>query len=101
MAGVRPRGADPRTERGPSYADDLLLIRAAIAGQGIALVRDVYAADEIAAGRLTLALDRPWPTAFAYYAVTAPDAVSRAPVRAFLDWLKAEAEREPRPGGSA
>lgn len=61
-------------------------IRAAIAGQGIALVRDVYAADELASGRLALVLDRPWPTAFAYYPVTAPDVMSCPPVRTSLDW---------------
>ncbi|MGO4834218.1 LysR substrate-binding domain-containing protein, partial [Rhizobiaceae sp. 2RAB30] len=59
---------DVRAERGPSFDDDFLLIRAAEAGQGLALVRDVYATEEIASGRLVLALDRPWPTAFAYYA---------------------------------
>lgn len=32
----------------------------------IALLRDVYAADEIVAGRLTLALDRLWSVGLAY-----------------------------------
>jgi LysR family glycine cleavage system transcriptional activator len=82
---------DPRAERGPAFTDDLLLLRAAIAGQGIALVRDVYAAEELASGRLALALDRPWPTDFAYYAVVLPDAAKRQPARAFIDWLKEEA----------
>lgn len=90
---------DPRAARGPCYADDLLLLRAAVAGQGIALLRDVYVADEIASGRLALVLDRPWPTEFAYYAVTLPDAAKRPPVRAFLDWLKEEARREHLPAG--
>ena len=85
---------DARAQRGPSFNDDFLLIRAAVAGQGIALVRDVYAAEEIAAGRLVLALHRPWPTDFAYYAVTVPNAAERHPVRVFLEWLKQEARRE-------
>lgn len=85
---------DPRAERGPSFDDDFLLIRAAVAGQGLALVRDVYAADEIASGRLALALDRPWPTDFAYYAVTQPDGDKRQVVRTFIDWLKHEAGRD-------
>ncbi len=82
---------DPRAERGPSFDDDFLLIRAAEAGQGLALVRDIYARQEIAAGRLALALDQPWPTAFAYYVVTLPDAAGRQPLAAFIDWLKREA----------
>ncbi|WP_273727746.1 transcriptional regulator GcvA [Brucella gallinifaecis] len=81
---------DPRAERGPSFEDDYMLVRAAIAGQGLALVRDVYAAEEIASGRLALALDRPWPAEFAYYAVTLPDAARRQPVRDFIHWLKEE-----------
>lgn len=85
---------DPRADRGPSFDDDFLLIRAAIAGQGLALVRDVYAAEEIASGRLLLALDRPWPTNFAYYAVTHPDGGERQPVRSFIDWLKHEAAQD-------
>lgn len=85
---------DPRAERGVSFEDDFLLLRAAIAGQGLALVRDVYAVDDIAAGRLALALDLPWPTDFAYYAVTMPNAAKRDLVRAFIDWLKDEAARE-------
>jgi LysR family glycine cleavage system transcriptional activator len=82
---------DPRIERGPSFDDDFLLIRAAEAGQGLALVRDVYAREEIAAGRLALVLDRSWPTDFAYYVVTRPEAASRAPLAEFIDWLKSEA----------
>lgn len=85
---------DARAERGPVFEEDFLLVRAAIAGQGIALVRDVYVAEEIANGRLALALDRPWPTEFAYYALTSPEAAKRQPVRAFIDWLKEEVEAD-------
>lgn len=81
---------DPRAERGPAFTDAVLLLRAAVAGQGIAMVRDVYAADEIACGRLELALDRPWPTEFAYYAVSLPEIATRQHVRDFIDWLKEE-----------
>jgi LysR family glycine cleavage system transcriptional activator len=77
--------------RGASFGDDFLLIRAAEAGQGIALIRDIHARDEIARGRLALALDRPWPTRFAYYAVTLPSASRRRELRAFVDWILEEA----------
>ncbi|MNV99934.1 Glycine cleavage system transcriptional activator [compost metagenome] len=68
-----------------------MLIRAAEAGQGLALVPEAYAQDEIAAGRLVQVLDKPWPARFAYYTVTRPDAADRPEVRAFLDWIGVEA----------
>jgi LysR family transcriptional regulator, glycine cleavage system transcriptional activator len=80
---------DERLERGPAFDDDLLLIRAAVAGQGIALVRDIHAAEELANGRLQVVIDRPWPQAFAYYAVTRADGESNAAVPAFTAWLRA------------
>lgn len=83
---------DPRIERGAAFDDDVLLIRAAEAGQGIALVRDVYVQAEVAGGRLSVALDRPWPAAFAYYAVTLPGADEKPAVASFLGWLQREAQ---------
>ncbi|MGU3575625.1 transcriptional regulator GcvA [Brucellaceae bacterium C25G] len=85
---------DQRAERGAAFEDDYLLIRAAIAGQGIALVRDVYASEEIKNGHLVLALDQPWPTKFAYYALTLPSASKKQNVQDFVDWLKIEAEQK-------
>lgn len=72
-----------RAARGPAFADDLLLVRAAEAGQGIALVREIHARAEIASGRLAVALERPWPSRFAYYAVSLPGAAQRAPLSLF------------------
>lgn len=79
--------ADARAERGNAFEDDFLLIRAAESGQGLALVPQQYAQQEIAAGRLAQVLDKPWPARFAYYAVTVPGAAERPEVRAFLDWI--------------
>lgn len=83
---------DPRSERGTAFEDDYLLIRAAVAGQGLALVPQEYAREEIAAGRLVQVLDKPWPARFAYYLVTLPGAMQRPEVQAFSDWIKAEAQ---------
>jgi len=80
---------DDRLERGPAFDDDLLLIRAAVAGQGIALVRDIHAAEELAKGHLQVVIDQPWPQAFAYYAVTRADADGNPALPAFLAWLRA------------
>ncbi|WP_447916539.1 LysR substrate-binding domain-containing protein [Delftia acidovorans] len=88
---------DMRAERGSAFDDDFLLIRAAEAGQGLALVPQAYAQEEIAAGRLIQVLDKPWPARFAYYAVTRPGAADRPEVRAFLDWIRDEAGKKLSP----
>ncbi|WP_448677885.1 LysR substrate-binding domain-containing protein [Delftia acidovorans] len=88
---------DMRAERGSAFDDDFLLIRAAEAGQGLALVPQAYAQEEIAAGRLIQVLDKPWPARFAYYAVTRPGAADRPEVRAFLDWIREEAGKNLSP----
>lgn len=86
---------DARASAGTAFEDDFLLIRAAEAGQGLALVPQAYAREEIAAGRLVQIVDKPWPARFAYYAVTRPGAMDRPEVRAFVDWVMQEAGAEP------
>ncbi|MDN7491680.1 transcriptional regulator [Burkholderia sp. AU31652] len=81
---------EPRAARGSAFEDDFLLIRAAEAGQGLALVPEQYARAEIAEGRLEQVLDLPWPARFAYYAVTRPGATQRPEVQAFMDWIVEE-----------
>ncbi|MEQ4617307.1 MAG: transcriptional regulator GcvA [Corticimicrobacter sp.] len=83
---------DPRAERGTAFEDDYLLIRAAAAGQGLALVPQEYAREEIADGRLVQVLDKPWPARFAYYLVTLAGAMQRPEVQAFADWIREEAQ---------
>lgn len=82
---------DPRSRQGSAFDDDLLLVRAAVAGQGIALVSDLHVEQELLEGRLVTVLQRPWPTHFAYYAVCTPAAAARAEVAAFLAWLQVQA----------
>ncbi|MEX0144406.1 LysR family transcriptional regulator [Massilia sp. LMS1-1-1.1] len=91
--GAPDGSADPaRALRGSAFEDDFLLIRAAEAGQGLALVPQLYAQEEIAAGRLVQVLDLPWPARFAYYLVTRPDAATRPAVQAFMAWIREEAQ---------
>ncbi len=85
---------DKRAQRGTSLSDESLLVKAAIAGQGIALVRDIYVRDEIAAGRLVRALDLPWPTQFAYYVVCSSQRKDEWRIAAFRDWVKKEMAKE-------
>lgn len=83
--------ASPSAAKGPSYADDALLVQGAIAGQGLAIVRDVYAAGALAAGRIILAIDAPVRTPAGYFVVTRPNRVSVPKIAAFRQWIMQEA----------
>jgi len=83
--------ASQSAAKGPSYADDALLIQGAIAGQGLAIVRDVYAANALADGRIMLAIDAPVRTPAGYFVVTRPDRISVPKIAAFRQWIMREA----------
>jgi LysR family transcriptional regulator, glycine cleavage system transcriptional activator len=91
--GALPERAAKDASRGTRFADSVLLMPAAVAGQGLALLRDTYAMDEIAGGRLEVAFDAPWPAQFAYYVVTARGDLPPR-VQAFRQWLLSEAAAE-------
>lgn len=80
----------PERLKGPAFSDGTLIVRAAVAGQGLGLVREFYAAEELAAGRLIRALDVSWPSRFGYYLVATAEALQRPAVRAFRNWLVEE-----------
>jgi LysR family glycine cleavage system transcriptional activator len=82
--------AAPDRLAGPAFSDGTLIVRAAVAGQGLGLVREFYAAEELAAGRLIRALDVTWPSRFGYYLVATAEALQRPVVRAFRNWLVEE-----------
>lgn len=86
--GVKPT---PNTTKGPSYADDALLIQAVIAGQGLAIVRDVYAARDLEAGSIMLAIDARIPTKTGYFLVVQPDRMAVPKIAAFRRWIMGEA----------
>jgi LysR family glycine cleavage system transcriptional activator len=80
----------PERLKGPAFSDGTLIVRAAVAGQGLGLVREFYAAEELAGGRLVRALDVTWPSRFGYYLVATAEALQRPAVRAFRNWLVEE-----------
>ena len=84
--------ADPTAARSVTFDGPQLALEAAIAGQGVVLAYSTIAAADIAAGRLVRLFSLSLPDLFAYYIVTAPGALERAKVKAFRDWLRAEAD---------
>lgn len=81
---------DSRSRRGPSFDEELLLLRAAASGQGIALVQAQHAEEGLRDGSLVVAVDRPWPSRFAYYLVARKEQLKRPQVRAFMDWIEGQ-----------
>ena len=71
-------------------------VRAAIAGQGVALARSVLAADEIASGRLVRPFDVDVPAEYAYYLAYPEKSADQSNVMAFREWILEEA----RAGGN-
>jgi LysR family glycine cleavage system transcriptional activator len=86
--------AAPNCRKGPAFSDNHLIVRAAVAGQGLALVRDIYAEDDLRAKKLVKPLTVNWPAQFAYYVVATSEALQKPAVRRFRDWLIGEARQK-------
>jgi LysR family glycine cleavage system transcriptional activator len=80
--------------RGPRFSMESMAVQSALEGQGIALVGDILAADDLAAGRLIRPFDTNFstPLTFSYYLLTAKDTSEKPKVSAFRNWLLEEAE---------
>lgn len=86
--GVKP----PGSEQGLRINSSAAVVQAALNGQGVALARRAFVADELRAGRLLRLLPEVhWPIRWAYYVVAADEPELREPVRLFVEWLAAEA----------
>lgn len=86
-AGVE--GVNP--DKGPRYNFSNLVLQAAIAGEGIALGRSAIAHDALEQGLLVKPFDFSIPSDFAYWIVCPKQRADRPKIRAFSDWLLAEA----------
>jgi len=82
------------SKRGPVFNSSDHALQAAIQGEGIVLGSSVLADDDIAAGRLVRPFALSLPIDLAYYVVAPPKALQKPKVKAFRDWLMAEAARE-------
>ena len=67
-----------------------MLLEAARAGAGLALLPDLFVAADLASGRL-VAPAPAWATGAVYAAVASPSALARPVVAAFVDWLDEQA----------
>ena len=75
---------------GPSFDDQMLLLRAAAAGQGVALVTEALARPELASGLLARALDLPLSQELRLLAGLPTRAAEQPKIAAFRDWVLAE-----------
>ena len=82
---------DVDPHRGPTFLSSDHAIQAAVRGEGVVLGRSALVADELAAGRLVRPFELSLPAGFAYYVVCPQRALRRPCVKAFRDWLVAEA----------
>ena len=76
---------DPR--RGPIIDDSTVILHAAAEGQGVALGRSSLVAEDLASGRLVKPFDVTVLSDLAYHLVYLPDALERAKVKTFRDFL--------------
>ncbi|MBJ7313348.1 transcriptional regulator GcvA [Rugamonas sp. CCM 8940] len=75
---------------GVMFEDLSMLIRSAVDGDGVALVRRVVAMQELASGQLLRLFELAVPCAEQYYFVSPPTAAHKPQVQAFRAWLLAE-----------
>ncbi|MFQ5634781.1 MAG: transcriptional regulator GcvA [Gammaproteobacteria bacterium] len=80
-------GVDGAAAESRHFADDIMLLQAAIAGQGITLARAVIAQDEIDAGRLVRPFEASILSAFQYHFVCSPERLGEPHIQALHAWL--------------
>src|SRR5438105_392537 len=80
----------PEPSGGVRFQDMSFVIRAALDGEGIGLVRHVVAEQEIAQGGLLRLFDVAVKSDNHYYLACPPGALQKPQVQAFLDWLRQE-----------
>ncbi len=84
-------GLDMAEPQGGLLFEDLsMLIRSAVDGDGVALVRHVAASQEIASGELVRLFDITLQSARDYYFVCPPGSLVKPQVQAFRSWLQEE-----------
>eukprot|EP00257_Ricinus_communis_P024088 XP_015584233.1 uncharacterized protein LOC8266136 [Ricinus communis] len=88
--------ATGRAARGSSFSDDSLMIKAAVASQGLALVRDIYAEEAISSGLVRIPIAASLGTPLSYYFVTRMQDAQKSRIQAFRNWLLGEIASRPK-----
>jgi len=78
--------------QGSRYEHFSILISAACAGLGIALIPQFLIFNELARKELTIAFDYPLQSRGAYYLVTPEDNISNSALQSFKEWILTEAD---------
>jgi LysR family glycine cleavage system transcriptional activator len=87
---VGAKGVNPR--RGIVCGDRNSLLQAALAGQGMAIASEVFAATELAAGRLVKVFEQEVTSEYAIYAVCLPRRLNDPMVAGVMEWLEKESK---------
>lgn len=87
------KGVNPR--RGVICGDRNSMLQAALEGQGVAIASNVFAANELAAGRLVQVFGNAITSPFAIYAVCLPRRLNDPLISGTMDWLSREAVSSP------
>jgi LysR family glycine cleavage system transcriptional activator len=83
--------APARSLSGPQFSEMSLAIDAAVAGQGVALVRSALAERDVREGRLVRPIPHEVPALFAYWIVCPRSVAGTQKIVRFRDWLLAQA----------
>ncbi|MEP3747150.1 MAG: transcriptional regulator GcvA [Nitratireductor sp.] len=80
--------------RGPAFEDSGVLLYAALAGQGAALIPSAMAQRELERGALVRLVGLPQTSPFTYHLVYLESSAERPKIRAFRDWVYRAADDE-------
>ena len=83
-------------DQGPRFPNSNMALQAAIAGQGVALVRSAHVDGGLGTAGLVRMFDVHCPAASAYYLVCPEGTQARPRIAAFRDWIQTEASRSQR-----
>jgi len=93
---TRAGGNQAPSDWGLKINSTAAVINAAVAAQGVALVRKALVAQELESGRLVHLLpEHRWPVKWAYYVAASPKMLRRYEVGAFHDWLVSKGSVRP------
>lgn len=75
----------------PSFSHTYLTLEAAAGGQGVALAAEPFIEEDLRCGRLVRLFPQRVPGPYRFHLLRLPEAEARPAVKAFCDWIKAEA----------